>query len=211
MRHFTIEEWADFARNVVSPEDAGKMQQHLNGGCGRCTQTLATMKSVAAVGAREAGYEPPAQAVRLGKSLMPSQNPVAAKARVREMWPLVFDSFMQPAMAGVRAAMTTSRQLLYRQGDSCIDIRLEHAVGANDMSIIGQVLDTRQPGRGPGAIRVELLSGEKAIASTATNNFGEFQFLFPVASDLQVRVDPSGENYVCIKIPPLGPPSTEVL
>jgi hypothetical protein len=203
MRHFTLEEWADFARNVASPENTGEMQQHLAGGCGSCAQTLETMTSVATIGAREGNYEPPANAVRMSKLLMASQRPKAVKARVPEMWPLVFDSFLQPAMAGVRVAMTTSRQLLYRQGNCCIDIRLEYAMGANDMSIIGQVLNSGQPGRGPGEIPVELLSGERTIASTATNNFGEFQFLFPVAGDLQVRVDPSDENCVCIKIPPL--------
>ncbi|HJX85314.1 MAG TPA: hypothetical protein VJ723_13315 [Candidatus Angelobacter sp.] len=211
MRHFTIEEWADFARNVASSDDAGQMQEHLGGGCGKCAQTLAIMKSVATVGAREGNYEPPASAVRMGKLLMDSQRLGAVKKRVSEIWPLVFDSFMQPAMAGVRVALTTSRQLLYRQGDCCIDIRLEQALGANDMSLMGQVLDGGELGRGPGAIPVELLSGEKKIAGTATNNFGEFQFLFPVAGDLQLRVGPSSESYVCINIPRLVPPSTDLL
>ena len=211
MRHFTLEEWADFARNVASPENAGKMRQHLAGGCGSCAQTLATMKSVAELGAREGNYEPPVNAVRMGKLLMASRKPEAVKTRVPEMWPLVFDSFMQPAMAGVRVALTTTRQFLYRKGDCCIDIRLEHAIDASEMSLIGQVLDSGELGRGSGAIPVELLSGEKAIAGTATNNFGEFQFLFPVASDLQLRVGPSSESYVCINIPRLVPPSTDLL
>jgi len=211
MRHFTIEEWADFARNVALPGDAGKMQEHLGEGCGTCAQTLAIMKTVATLGAREASYEPPANAVRMSKLLMTTPRPEAVKTRVSEIWPLVFDSFMQPAMAGVRVALTTSRQLLYRQGDCCIDIRLEQALGTNDMSLIGQVLDSGELGSGPNAIPVELLSGEKKIAGTATNSFGEFQFLFPVASDLQLRVGSPSETYVCINIPRLVPPGTEAL
>ena len=211
MRHFTLEEWADFARNVASPENTGKMQQHLAGGCGSCAQILETMKSVAILGSREVNYEPPVNAVRMGKLLMGSQKPKAVKKRIPEMWPLVFDSFMQPAMAGVRVALIASRQLMYRKGNCYIDIRLEQAMDASEMSLIGQVLDTGQPGRDPGAIPVELLSGEKTIAGTATNNFGEFQFLFPVASDLQICVDPSSESCVYVKIPRLVPPSTDLM
>ncbi len=202
MRHFTIEQWADLARNVVSPDDSAKMQGHL-GECGKCAQTSAIMNGVAAAAAREENYEPPADVVRMSKLLMASQESRTVKARLFEILPLVFDSLLQPATAGVRAALTTSRQLLYRKGDCCIDIRLDRAAGAKEISLIGQVLDSGQKGRGPGAIPVELMSGEQMIAGTTTNDFGEFQFSFPPAQDLRICCNVSSESSFCIKIPPL--------
>src|SRR5258708_4564026 len=143
MRHFTIEQWADLARNVVSPDDSAKMQGHL-GECGKCAQTSAIMNGVAAAAAREENYEPPADVVRMSKLLMASQESRTVKARLFEILPLVFDSLLQPATAGVRAALTTSRQLLYRKGDCCIDIRLDRAAGAKEISLIGETLHSRQ-------------------------------------------------------------------
>jgi len=201
--HHTLEQWADFARNVVSAKVAAKMQQHLDRGCERCDQALTSMKSVAELGAREASYEPPVNTVRMSKLLLGAERPEAVEDRISGMLPLLFDSFAQPAISGVRVALTTSRQLLYRKGDCCIDIRLEHALGAKEVSLIGQVLDSGQAGRGVGSILVELMSGEKNIAGTATNNFGEFQFLFPVAHQLQICFGISSQNCFWIKIPPL--------
>ncbi|HWX55501.1 MAG TPA: hypothetical protein VN176_12990 [Verrucomicrobiae bacterium] len=203
MRHLTIEQWADLARNVAPPEDVGKMQEHL-GECAKCVQTLAIMKGIATVAAREGAYEPPAGAVRMSKSLMASRESGTVKTRVIEMWPPVFDSFLQPAMAGVRsAALTASRQLLYRKGDCCVDIRLDRAIGTNEISLIGQVLDSGQQGRGAGAIPVELMRGEEIIAGTTTNDFGEFQFSFPPAQDLRICSNVPGRCVFSIKIPSL--------
>jgi hypothetical protein len=203
MGHFTIEQWADLARNVAQPEDSGKMQRHL-GECGKCAQTLAIMKGVATAAAREGGYEPPAGAVRMSKSLMASRESRTVKKRVTEMWPLVFDSFTQPAMAGVRsAALTTSRQLLYRKGDWCIDIRLDRGIGTSEISLIGQVLNSGQQGRGIGAIPVELIRGEEMIAGTTTNDFGEFQFSLPPGKNLKICSNVPSQCVFCIPIRPL--------
>ena len=203
MEHFTVEQWADFARNIVSPEAAGKMQQHLRSGCNRCEQLLETMKKVAGFAAKETSYEPPPDSVRIAKALPNVVAAGVAKAPAADFMQLILDTFSQPAMAGSRVALASSRQLLYRKGDCSIDIRLEHAAGSKEAILVGQVLQSGQQGRGVGSILVELMSGEKAIAGTATTSHGEFQFLFPPADHLQLCVVISSQNCFWIKIPPL--------
>ena len=202
MDHFTVEQWADFARKVTSPDVTATMQRHLDSGCTKCAGSLKSLKKVAALAGREATYEPDAGIVRIARALFAGQSQ-AQRHRVRELLPLVFDSFAQPAMAGVRVALATTRQLLYRKGGCCIDIRIEHATGAKEAILVGQVLDSGQQGRDVASILVELMSGEKVIASTATTSYGEFQFLFPAERQLELCFGITSQNVFWVKIPPL--------
>ena len=202
MDHFKVEQWADFARKITLPDATAKMLRHLDSGCRDCARSLSTMKKVAELAGREATYEPDSGIVRIAKALFAGQSQASAN-RVREILPLVFDSFAQPAMAGVRTAIATSRQLLYRKGGCCIDIRIEHVSGSKEAILVGQVLDSGQQGRDAASILVELMSGEKVIASTATTSYGEFQFLFPAERQLELCFGISSQNIFWIKIPPL--------
>lgn len=203
MQHFESEEWADFARGLVSAEKRQAMQEHLADGCTRCTRELDWMKQVGEAAGREASYEPPADVVRVVKSLSGASRLVSAEGPSRQFAGLIFDSFGQPVALGVRAALATSRQLLYRKGDCNIDITLERASGANEVILVGQILNSGRPDRGVGAVLVELLSGDKVIANAATTSHGEFQFLFPPTSNLQLCIAISSENCFWVKIPPL--------
>jgi len=202
MDHFKVEQWADFARKITPPDATAKMQRHLDSGCRDCARSLAAMKKVSELAGREATYEPEPGIVRIAKALFAGQSQASAN-RVREILPLVFDSFAQPAMAGVRTAIATSRQLLYRKGGCCIDIRIEHVPGSKEAILVGQVLDSGQQGRDAASILVELMSGDKVIASTATTSYGEFQFLFPAERQLELCFGISSQNIFWIKIPPL--------
>jgi len=202
MDHFKLEQWADFARKITPPDATAKMQRHLDTGCRDCARSLAAMKKVSELAGREATYEPESGIVRIAKALFAGQSQASAN-RVREILPLVFDSFAQPAMAGVRTAIATSRQLLYRKGGCCIDIRIEHVPGSKEAILVGQVLDSGQQGRDAASILVELMSGDKVIASTATTSYGEFQFLFPAERQLELCFGISSQNIFWIKIPPL--------
>jgi len=202
MDHFKLEQWADFARKITPPDATAKMQRHLDTGCRDCARSLAAMKKVSELAGREATYEPESGIVRIAKALFAGQSQASAN-RVREILPLVFDSFAQPAMAGVRTAIATSRQLLYRKGGCCIDIRIEHVPGSKEAILVGQVLDSGQQGRDAASILVELMSGDKVIASTATTSYGEFQFLLPAERQLELCFGISSQNIFWIKIPPL--------
>lgn len=196
-----MEQWIDFARKVTLPADTARMQQHLDG-CRECAHVAQTMQRVADAAAKEAAYEPDPGTVRIAKARFAAAGLQTRKA-ARDFFPLVFDSFSAPAAAGIRVALISTRQLLYRKDSCSIDIRLEHVPGAGEAILVGQILDSGQPGRDVGSILVELLRDGEVIASTATTSFGEFQFLFPPAKQVELCFGISSQRVFWVKIPPL--------
>ena len=200
MKHFSLEEWTDFARGIAPRDVTTHMQQHLDGGCADCAGAATTLKRVATSAAAESHYQPDADTVRIAKAHFAILGPKAKRVHL----PLIFDSLAAPAPAGIRAALITSRQLLYRKDNRAIDIRLEHAPEHRDGILIGQVLETGHPGTNAGSILVEMLDAGKVIGSTATTSFGEFQFLYPPEKEVELCFGISSKQVFWIKIPPLA-------
>jgi hypothetical protein len=175
MRHYRNEDWADFAREVLPVEQDTAMRRHLESGCQECRRTATLWQKVAVVASQEDFCTPPASAVRLAKSYFvpqPESGPLASLAEL--MW----DSFLQPQLAGVRTLAATPRQLLYRAGDNSIDLRVETITGSSRFSIVGQILNSLDPAQGMGDVAVSLKVGAQYVAQTNTNAFGEFQVEF---------------------------------
>jgi hypothetical protein len=101
---------------------------------------------------------------------------------------LVFDSFRQPQLAGVRAAGTTARELLYKAGHYMIKLQVETAA-ADRVSIVGQILDERDPEGGLRDIVVRALKGSKTLDRTLTNRLGEFHLEPDATEKLQLSVN----------------------
>jgi hypothetical protein len=200
MKHFTFQDWVDFARSSVSEELRRAMQGHLDTGCQKCAKELQLWKGFAEFAGREAAYEPPEGVVRIVKAALPSEQPELSGARIREVAQIVFDSFRQPQLAGVRSTHAAPRQLLYRAGPILIDMRLEPQSGSEQVSLVGQVLDSRNSGKGLGEVAVHLLSGRSELALTRTNGLGEFRLECGTARDLQVSLEVSQRKDVFIPL-----------
>jgi len=87
---------------------------------------------------------------------------------------LLFDSFAQPSVAGVRSTETASRQLLYSAENYSIDLQISPSDQSNAM-VMGQVLrkdDMRF--ESVSNIPLSLVRRGGAIISSATNETGEF-------------------------------------
>lgn len=54
---------------------------------------------------------------------------------------LVHDSGRDPSTAGVRGGYTPARQLLYKAGSVCVDMRVEPELGSNEVVLVGQLMD----------------------------------------------------------------------
>ena len=198
--HFKLEEWADLARDVTRPEAAAKMRQHLDTGCSECIEAFASMCALAALAKRKEDYEPPAELVRSAKALAAQ---AAFQAGKGDFMDLVFDSFLQPAAAGVRGARHAARQVLYQKGTCCIDIRLEHDTQAKKLNVMGQVLDSGESGRGVGSILVEVVQGEKPVATATTNSYGEFELSVTNGGGVELCFGVSSSNCFWVRIPPI--------
>jgi DNA-binding NarL/FixJ family response regulator len=115
--------------------------------------------------------------------------------------PLVFDSFLQPSLAGVRSSRPTVRRLLYESDSLAADLSLEAQRDSQRIMLVGQVMDAAKPEPQLSSIPVVLqgLTGLMDIART--NEWGEFRFEFNFEPGVSVEIG-SRENYwVSIGLP----------
>lgn len=203
MDHFAIHAWVDFARGVLPPKQKLAMQQHLNEGCAECGKLLKNWELMTNFFAREQFYRPSDAVVRQVKAQFTINRPVPARSRLAEMAEMIFDSLVQPAPQGVRSAGASPRQLIYRKGDCCIDMRIEHKSGSGRIALVGQVLDSGAANRGLENIPVLLLNAGYLVEQTATNRFGEFQLEFEAAENLQLSIAMKRSNSFVVPIPSL--------
>ena len=170
MKHFQAAEWADFARGVATAEMSASMQAHLKTGCQSCQATLDWCKTLAVIAQREAAYEAPETTVRTAKAWFALSKP--GKGTLAQ---LVFDTSLQPAVAGIRSASAAPRQVVYVAGDVVVDVKLESIDESGNLHIIGQLIQRDDP-YGFGHVPVVLREADRQVAKTFTNRFGEFQF-----------------------------------
>lgn len=190
MRHFSMEEWIDFARGVVGPRERSEMESHLNDGCEPCSKSLGLWRRMYEAGRREAAYAPPASAVAMVKGTFGIHGPRKAGAgRVAEaIAKLLFDSAATPLVAGVRSASATERQLLYGVSNYRIDVRIEPQRNTDKVALVGQVLNSTSPTETVGAVPVKLCRGRRVLVESTTSPFGEFDLECDLGRGLQLRV-----------------------
>jgi len=186
VKHFSLTQWADFVRGVVSGEQRVSMQKHLDNDCGRCAKTVQMWKSIVEFARLEATYEPPDSAFRVAESyLVPFKLALPKKLRLH-LARLTFDSFQHQALQGIRGFDTVSRHLMYQCGEVFIDMRRELHLPSNLMVLAGQVVDSRQPASGVADIPVSLVCRGETLQETTTNQLGEFRFSVQAVKHLNV-------------------------
>ena len=187
MKHFTKEEWIDFARGIVEGEAKSFMQSHLDRGCGQCGKEATIWARVSQTAQREAAFEPPAGAIRVAKSLLAASGMAAgAKSKVT-FADLIFDSFQGAPIMGVRSTTAAPRQMLFHAGDHQIDLRMEPDLDSDGVAIIGQVLDSTNPDNMVRNVPISLHAGKKLVATSETNHLGEFQLISKLEEKLELR------------------------
>ncbi|MBO0911897.1 MAG: hypothetical protein J2P13_08895 [Acidobacteria bacterium] len=115
------------------------------------------------------------------------QQPEGGDFRIRSILAsVVFDTFLQPAMAGSRGSATSTRQLVMRAEEFDIHIKiwgdLEHR------QMLGQLL----PRGGQDFVRsarFHLLKNGERLESTTIDEMGEFHFTDLPEGDLSLQVD----------------------
>jgi hypothetical protein len=186
--HSSEEDWFDFARQQAAPALRARLEQHLEKGCSRCTQTVRLWRAVLDVADQEAAYRPPDEALRQLKGDFALRRPKGLLERVAEQAALVFDSFRQPQAAGVRTGGAAPRQLLYKAGRYSIRLRLEPGTDAERLSIVGQLVDEQHSPAAVQDIAVIALKGTKTVDRTLTNHLGEFVLEPDSAENLRLCV-----------------------
>jgi hypothetical protein len=192
--HFSEEAWADFVRRQGQPEQRAHLQRHLDAGCERCAQTLGVWTEVVDLAGQEASYEPPDEVVTRMKARFALSRPEGLIERAARSASLIFDSFRQPALAGVRAAGASPQYLLYKAGRYLIRLQVERKAGSDRLAVVGQIVDEANPMGALQDLPVLLLSAKETLDRALTNTLGEFE----------LTSDPSEDLRISISIPEIG-------
>jgi hypothetical protein len=182
MKHFSLTDWADFVRGMAGKGRKEAMQDHLDSGCRECVEVAKTWARVREAAKRERSYEPPESAVRMAKSHLAIHGKPGRASKVQ----LLFDSFQNPVIAGIRATATTARQMLYGIGTYRIDLRMEPQMDSDKVSLVGQILNSADPVKTGAHVTVTLLRGSKVLAESQTNRLGEFHLECSLEGQLQL-------------------------
>jgi hypothetical protein len=201
MNHYTLMEWIEFARGVLTAELRGTMQQHLDSPCKKCLDTVGFWQSVLARASEEIQRQPPERTINQVKALFGF-----IKAFEPRPWPLrlaelIFDSTLRPARAGLRSATAMGRQMVYQSGDCMLDLHVE--VVARVISVVGQVLSASNPGQAHGGARVALWD-TLILAETTSNEFGEFTLETEASAVPWILVEVSGHSTMVVRLPQLA-------
>jgi hypothetical protein len=203
MEHFSGQAWADFVRGISNSE-RDHIEAHLANGCNDCAAARDIWTQVHTMALREAHYTPPKDAVRKAKleyaarSFESCKQPVLAK--------LVFDTFKQPALAGVRSAATAARQMVYEAEGMAVDLRFDEQPAAKKIFLTGQVLDRQVPRASLDDAAVIVWTDRGlALAETKANAFGEFSLELEPQANLRLSIQVIGRALIRIPLADLKP------
>jgi hypothetical protein len=194
VKHFDEAFWVDLARNLVSPRTKAAMQRHIETGCKKCQEQLATWQGIFSIAKQETAFTPPSDVVRVVKTQFGAVVPQAT-GFVR----LLFDSNLQPVTAGLRGSVST-RQFLYETDELFIDLRLEPRKEVDRVSLVGQILNRSKKDRVPRGLPVRLQKGKLPVTHTATNQHGEFELEFDAGNDLSLAIGREEEHPIVLPL-----------
>ena len=214
--HFTASQWVDLVRGQLAEEVVTEMDRHLRAGCGECVAAFDAWQGLAVFASEERASTPLEDAVRVAKSYLAQQrfadaisspsNPIVSWASAT-LATLVFDSG-QAAPAGVRAAATFSRHLVFDAQSLVIDLHLEASSRAGWFVLTGQVVDRSHPERPVENIWLSLVGDRQEISTFQTNELGEFRCTFDLRRTLKLVVY-AGRDVVAIPVETLLEPSSD--
>jgi hypothetical protein len=200
MKHFTTEEWIDFANELVAIGKRKKMDQHLEEGCPRCNKALSLWQRVRRTAKSSVECQPPEHAVRIAKAGFTVARLERKSAGVSGLVEVLFDSFLQPLVQGARSVGSEMRQMLYRAEPYQVDLQIEAKPGANKLVVTGQLLDLRNPDAPGRDVPVIISNLRGHVVQTVTNEFGEFREEIQSSSDLELKLPGENEKSVVISL-----------
>jgi hypothetical protein len=176
------------------------MQAHLDSGCTDCAELAAFFSQVAQRASADATYQVPDYAVRNARAIYAFQQPDEVVVSPRTIARLVFDSFREPLLAGVRSQQHAAHQLMYVAGPYCVDLHLEREGGSSNIRLIGQIVNRERCAAAVPDTPVVLLSRNLVVDKTETNEFGEFAMEYAPTAGLRLLASVPGENHIEIRL-----------
>jgi hypothetical protein len=188
MKHYAIDQWADFSRGLKAGAEQAEMQGHLQGGCAKCRELSEFITRLSATCSSVAAGAVPESTVRLARAIFPIQAKDRPKRGNRLPVELIFDSFLVPSPVGLRATWQVGWQGLYSAGDCSVDLRIEPELKSERAAVIGQITNHVLPELEMGNLPVCLRAGKQVVAETVSNRFGEFQMEYDQQAQLKLCI-----------------------
>ena len=187
-RHYDITEWLDHLRGFSAGDRKSALDSHRRQ-CDACNATVDWLSRTLTDAAAERNTAVPEQVLHNARAIFALRALDQIHVRRGLLARLVFDSFTQPALQGVRSEQRLDvRHLLYDAGAYAIDVRLEHERGTPDVAMIGQIHSAADAEQHVAHMTVTLTSNQHTIAHTVSNQFGEFTLKYTPQSGLGLHL-----------------------
>jgi hypothetical protein len=164
------------------------MAEHMAAGCIRCQPDAAFCAQIGEISQRLEAQRVPESVTRLARAIFPVRLPQRPRRGSRLPIELIYDSFLVPAPAGLRATWQIGWQGLYHAGDCSVDLRIEPELKSTRAALIGQITNHAIPDVEMGNLPVSLRSGKEVVAETLSNRFGEFQMEYEQQARLKLCI-----------------------
>jgi hypothetical protein len=174
MSHLKVENIVTYIEGRASTVETLTAKEHLST-CSECSELRQELQGLVTQLREDSSFEPPTELVQWGVSLFqPVIQPETGGKLRKIIASLIFDTYDQPMLAGVRRVGVPPRQLLFRAGDVDVDVKIESMEANDRITLVGQVLssDTKFFDNTP----VKLESHGMVRYRTRTNVVGEFSF-----------------------------------
>ena len=150
---------------------------------------------------------PSVQRDRLAVDLWPRLEsmvyPQLGSRRITRVARLVLDTFLQPLPAGIRDLQPDTRQLVYEAPALTADISFECSPNSPRITLLGQVLRTKEPQIPLNGVSVVLKSRNGPLHVKMTNEVGEFSFEFQHERSISLEIEVNPNEWVLLMTPPL--------
>jgi hypothetical protein len=155
-----------------------------------------------------AAAQVPDSTLRLARAIFPIRVQDRPKRGSRIPIELIFDSFLVPAPAGLRATWQVGWQGLYRAGDCSVDLRIEPELKSSRAAVIGQINNHIAPEFDMSNLPVSLRAGDQIIAETVSNRFGEFQMEYEEQAQLKLCINLTDSRVIQVPLKKLASEQT---
>ena len=174
MRHITVENLINYLDGQPTDVEKSTLDSHV-AACTECSELKQKFQALMTRLREDSSFEPPAELVQWGINLFQPVMQVESKGTLRKIIAsLVFDTYDQPALAGVRRVGAPPRQLLFRAGDVDVDVKIESMEANDRITLVGQVLSSTAKFFDNTPVKLE--SHGIVRYRTRTNVVGEFSF-----------------------------------
>ena len=142
-------------------------------------------------------------AVDLWPRLESMVYPQLGSRRITRVARLVLDTFFQPLPAGMRNLQSDTRQLVYEAPALTADISFERSPNSPRITLLGQVLRTKEPQIPMNGVSVVLKSRNGPLNVKMTSEVGEFSFEFQDERAVSLEIEVSPNEWVLLITPSL--------